>query len=303
MQRRAYPGGPVGLAALAALAGLLVGCTSGDGGGGRTGDGKQGASADSSPTAEPGRYQTLPEPCGELEPQVLREALFPEGPAEDAAGVSAALEGEAAITFDTDRRAGCSWQHATALGSRHLSLDFERVVSYDTAVSDGDRAVRLFEERAAKAGIPATAPEVSEEPSQDGTADGGPPPDASPDGASPDGSASPGAGDAESTGDAGDADAPEEPGTSSPSGPPAPDPALAPRPLEGIGEAAYLDDELVTADAGVHRDITLVFRTANVIVTVEYDQWSTDKRRLPDSEELQQQARKLAQRLAERFDG
>ncbi|MBB1247122.1 hypothetical protein GL263_26765, partial [Streptomyces durbertensis] len=80
------------------------------------------------------------------------------------------------------------------------------------------------------------------------------------------------------------------------------DPALAPRPLPGIGDAAYLNDRLVTADAGLHRDITVVFRAGNVLVTVEYNEWSNDKRRIPGSEELQEKAQKLAKQLAARLD-
>ncbi|NGO73689.1 hypothetical protein G5C65_36270, partial [Streptomyces sp. SB3404] len=76
---------------------------------------------------------------------------------------------------------------------------------------------------------------------------------------------------------------------------------LSPRSLDGIGDTAYINDKLDTEDSGVHRDITLVFRTANVIAVVEYDQWVTDKRRIPDSAELQDKARKLAEHLAGEF--
>ncbi|MCZ0971310.1 hypothetical protein O1L55_07050 [Streptomyces albulus] len=49
----------------------------------------------------------------------------------------------------------------------------------------------------------------------------------------------------------------------------------------------------------MHRDITVVFRTSNVIVTLTYDQWSTDKTQLPESQELQDKARSLAGELAD----
>ncbi|MBW1602648.1 hypothetical protein JJV70_11120 [Streptomyces sp. JJ66] len=337
MQRRTYLGG---VAVLATLAAVVTGCTSGSANGGQTREGTSDAAGKARPTVPPGRYRTLPEPCGALNQDTLRAALYP-GQEADATGpeaVTAALEGTAAVTYDTDRRVGCSWQSTTARGSRHLTVDLERVVSYDPAVSDNDRAAELYEERAEKADIPdaapPTEPPADAEPSADQSADestGQPTADpqssnASPGPASPDAApepdatteaeAEPGSEAEAEAPDATDADTDADPratrtpadgtapgATATASGATAPDPALAPRPLDGLAEAAYLDDELATADAGVHRDITLVFRTGNVIVTVEYDQWSTDKRRLPDSEELQEQARRLAQQLAERLDG
>ncbi|GAA4660661.1 hypothetical protein GCM10023347_10250 [Streptomyces chumphonensis] len=308
MRRRTYRGGS---AALVALAVALTGCTADAGESGGTTDGKSGSTGASETSVEPGRYRTLPEPCGSLGRESLRAALFPEDVGRGAD--DATLEGEAAVTFDTDRRVGCTWKSATSLGSHHLTLDFERVVSYDPEVSDGDRAVELFDQRATEADIPATAP-PTDEPSDPAASDGGS--EEPSDGASeePSGAASEAPGDEASREPSGaDEEGPDPasaPGGTPPAGPgpdgepdaETPDPALAPRPLEGVGEAAYLDDELVTADAGVHRDITLVFRKGNVIVTVQYNQWSTDKRRLPDSEELQRQAGRLAQQIAERLD-
>jgi hypothetical protein len=52
----------------------------------------------------------------------------------------------------------------------------------------------------------------------------------------------------------------------------------------------------------VHRDITLVFRKANVLVTVEYSQWSTDNSVIPTSPDLQDGARKVAAELAHQLD-
>ncbi len=72
--------------------------------------------------------------------------------------------------------------------------------------------------------------------------------------------------------------------------------------LDDLGDAAFLNDKLITADSGVHRDVTVVFRTSNVIVTIGYDQWSTDKSMLPESQELQDRARSLAGELVERFN-
>ncbi|MCZ7417420.1 MULTISPECIES: DUF3558 domain-containing protein [unclassified Streptomyces] len=329
MRRRAYLGGP---AALAALTVVLTGCTDGVGGG--PNDGKSDASASSTPDMKPGRYRTLPEPCGSLDRDALRKALFPEGGGEGSTAsahpADSVLDGEAAVTFDTDRRVGCSWKSSTPLGSRHLTLDFERVVSYDPEVSDDDRALELFDLRAAEAGIPAEPPTGDAGEDGDGGSDGDGEETGEPS-EEPSGSASPPASGTASdepasaaAKDAGDdAGAPDDGGGATqpatagqeppptdgatgdgPSGRATPglDPELAPRPLDDVGENAYLDDELVTADAGVHRDVTLVFRTGNVIVTVQYNQWSTDKRRLPDSEELQRQADRLAKQIARRLD-
>ncbi|CAM5633869.1 hypothetical protein SRIMM317S_05344 [Streptomyces rimosus subsp. rimosus] len=52
----------------------------------------------------------------------------------------------------------------------------------------------------------------------------------------------------------------------------------------------------------MHRDVSIVFRSSNVIVTITYDQWSADKAALPDSKDLQDKAQALAQELADRFN-
>lgn len=293
MRRRAYVGG---VTAVATLAVGLAACTGGDGAQ-SSDDAKPGTGSSSVPSAEPGTYQGLPEPCGSVDQSTLRNVLLPD--AADAGGTPAALEGTADVTYDIDRRVGCRWKNATSLGSHHLTVDFERVVSYDPAVSDNDKATELYDAKALKAEIPATPPatgessgaantEATQDPSDDPTQSDSPDPPSS------------GTPDAEGT-----ADDTESGGTAEGAGDdssPSPDPDLAPRPLSDIGDTAYLNDELTTADSGVHRDITLVFRTGNVIVTVEYDQWSTDKRRLPDSAGLQERAQAVAKQLAERLD-
>jgi hypothetical protein len=58
---------------------------------------------------------------------------------------------------------------------------------------------------------------------------------------------------------------------------------------------------LKTQDSGVHRDITIVFRKSNVLVTVEYSEWSTDNSVDPGSQELQDGARKVAGEVADQF--
>jgi hypothetical protein len=84
---------------------------------------------------------------------------------------------------------------------------------------------------------------------------------------------------------------------------PSPKPSLPPRTLDGIGDDAFIDDRLKTAadGRGSHRDITLVFRTSNVLVTVEYSQSIADAQRTPVSAELQKYAKTLARQLAEQF--
>ncbi|GAA2416798.1 hypothetical protein GCM10010420_53830 [Streptomyces glaucosporus] len=303
MQRKGYAAGAVLVAVLAAGS---VSCTGSSAPGVSAADSKSGSVSAEAVTAPPGTYRDLPEPCGAVGVDVLREML--PGAEDDASaerdggGTPSAYEGEQAVTYDNDRRVGCRWKSSTGLGSRHLLVDFERVVSYDPAVSDDERAARLYEDMALKAGIP-TAPAAQEE---------------SPEAEEPEGTATEGdAPDSEETGKAAETeDAGETGGTedgaetgAAESGEPevatpqaTSDTDLAPRPLEGVGDAAYIDDELVTADSGVHRDITLVFRTGNVIVTVRYEQWLTDRRRLPDSAELQEKALKLAGELAGRFE-
>jgi len=300
VQRRGYA---TGAALVAVLAVGSVGCTGDSGSGGATADSKPGSVSAEAATAPPGTYRDLPEPCGTVGLDVLR-AMLPgagggDAPEDGGEGdeTPAAYEGERTVTYDNDRRVGCRWKSSTGLGSRHLLVDFERVVSYDPAVSDDERAERLYEDMVAEAGIPASPPAnegAPESPKSPGTAESSRAPEGP---KAPEESETPETGTARPEADAGKTGEPDVPARPSASAA-----ELAPRPLDGIGDAAYIDDELVTAGSGVHRDITLVFRTGNVIVTVEYEQWATDKRRLPDSAELQQKARTLAGRLAEEFD-
>ncbi|GAA3659124.1 hypothetical protein ACG5V6_21430 [Streptomyces chitinivorans] len=307
MQRKAYA---TGAALVAALAVGTVGCTGGSGTGGAAADSKPGTVGTAAATAPPGTYRDLPEPCGAVDTGLLKAMLpgagsaSPEDGAEGGDETPAAYEGEQTVTYDDDRRVGCRWKSSTGMGSRHLLVDFERVVSYDPAVSDDERAVRLYEDMVLEAGIPSSPPADEESPGSgqetdgDGTGDGGEADEAPEESGEP--AESDGGDDGVGEdGEDGARDGSGEPGTAVPQ--PAPGAALAPRPLEDVGDAAYIDDELVTADSGVHRDITLVFRTGNVIVTVEYEQWVTDKRRLPDSAELQEKALKLAGQLAGEF--
>ncbi|NGO67999.1 hypothetical protein G5C65_06430, partial [Streptomyces sp. SB3404] len=159
-------GGATGAALALALAGVLSACT-GSGTPDDASDTTGGASAsDSAPP--PGKYDSLPEPCGAVGVGTLKE-MFP-GAADTTDGSGSTpdvtpspFEGEAGVTYDTDRRVGCRWKSPGTLGTRHLKVDFERVVSYDTAVSDDELAEQLFARKAKKADIPlaSTSPESS----------------------------------------------------------------------------------------------------------------------------------------------
>lgn len=93
--------------------------------------------------APPGKYRVLPEPCGAVSASTLK-SLVPD--ASDYAG-------EAELTYDTDRRVGCGWTGKTDEGNRYLHVDFLRVVSYDTAVSDETQATTDYDEKMTAAGI------------------------------------------------------------------------------------------------------------------------------------------------------
>ncbi|MFI9359281.1 hypothetical protein ACWGLP_20120 [Streptomyces lydicus] len=292
MARKSFVPGAA-LVAAAALAAGLAGCSGGSSSGGGAADAKSGDAAAATQAAEPGRYQTLPEACGLPSHSTLRAMLPGDGQRMSSADAEKLYAGQADITYDTDRRVGCHWTRETTEGTRHLSLDIQRVVSYDASVSDDDKAQGIYDGKELAAQIPSG-----------GTDSGAPTPSPSATGKSKgttaDGVANaagkPG-GKATAAGKGGKA----TPGTPSSTTGTGTDPggSTAPRVLDGLGDAAFLDDKLATADSGVHRDVTVVFRTSNVIVTLTYDQWSTDKMMLPDSQELQDKARSLAGELAD----
>ena len=148
------------------------------------------------------------------------------------------------------------------------------MVSYDPSVSDNDRAARDFQSMAQAAHVPLISPASSASPSS--SSSGSPSPSSSP----------------------------SSSGSPSPSAPGSADPgdSLSPRRIGGIGDEAYLDDDLVTEGADVHRDVTVVFRTANVLVTIVFSQWSTGTPAAPPSADLQLGADRVAQELAGQFD-
>ncbi|MFI0261437.1 hypothetical protein ACH4OW_20645 [Streptomyces sp. NPDC017056] len=292
MQRRSFVPGAA-LVTAATLAATLTAC-SGSSGSGRTADDtKSGDSAAMAQSAEPGKYKTLPEPCRLPSKNTLRKMLPPSA-TEQPQDAEKVYAGTADITYDTDRRVGCRWKREAPEGTRHLSLDFERVVSYDPAVSDDDKAQSVYAKKELAAKLPA------------GPGTSSPPPSAK----TP-GDAGSGAADDKEGGkgtDGGKASPAVSGSPVPPTGSPSDDPSstpgagTAPRVLDGLGDAAFLNDKLITADSGVHRDVTVVFRSSNVIVTITYDQWSTDKAALPDSKDLQDKAQALAQELTDHFN-
>ncbi|UZJ30715.1 hypothetical protein [Streptomyces endophytica] len=320
MPRKPFAPGAA-LVAVAALAAGLAGCTGGPGTDGDAADAKGGDPAATSQSAEPGRYQTLPEACGLPSRSTVRAMLPGDGQHLSGTEADKLYGGQADITYDTDRRVGCHWTRETDAGTRHLSLDIQRVVSYDAAVSDDDKAQEIYDSKELAAQIPSgggagsspTAPPSkgakgtkSTEDAKDtksakgGATAAGKNPEKTPSGESgKDGATGkPGAG--ASANPSGDPSAASTaPSTTDPSA--SGDASTAPRVLDGLADAAFLNDKLITADSGVHRDVTVVFRTSNVIVTITYDQWSTDKSMLPESQELQDKARSLADELSDRL--
>ncbi|MDH6488228.1 DUF3558 domain-containing protein [Streptomyces sp. SAI-127] len=273
MQRKAYV---PGVAAL--LAALLAGCTGSSGGGGPTDDANPGAAGTASPAAQPGKYRTLPEPCGVVGQSSL-DALLPGiQQIADEDQRAKAYEGQATLTYDTDRKVGCRWKVEGTDSTEYLAVDFERVVSYDNAVSDDSQAEQLFAQTELKADLPVAATSsATSDVEESGTAG----PTASPT-ATASGSASPS-------------------GSASASATPT---DLQPRVLDDLGDEAFLDDVLSNSGSTAQqRKVTVAFRTSNVIVTIEYEEQPTTIGVTPDSKEMQDNARKLASQLAGSLSG
>ncbi|WP_444971022.1 DUF3558 domain-containing protein [Streptomyces sp. SAI-25] len=276
---------------VALLAALAVGCSAGSGGGASDADSKPGNPAVT--TAPPGKYRTLPAPCRAVPDSTLKD-LLPGIAQLSRQQQEKALRGAATITYDTDRKVGCSWKSTAPDSSRNLTIDFERVVSYDPAVSDEDRARALYVKKENAAELPGTG---------GGSPEKGKGATASAEGEEKEkGTSKPG-------GDQGSADPSASPSpSSSASGAPGPsgsgDEDLRPRVLDGLGDAAFLDDLLTRAGSTAqHRTVSVVFRTSNVLVTVRYGEQPTLVTKVPDSKELQEKARSLARKLAEVISG
>ncbi|MFI2370414.1 DUF3558 domain-containing protein [Streptomyces sp. NPDC018833] len=311
MQRKAYVPG-----AAALLAALVTGVTSCTSGGGTT-DSATDAKANGAPAsaAPPGRYRTLLEPCGSVERGTLKDLLpgvvtLPEDQQQQV------LRGTPAVTYDTDRRAACSWKGQSPDSSHQVRVDFERVVSYDPAVSDDNRAQEVFAEKQSATSVPVALRPGDGGPEGETTASPSTTPSAG-SGATPDletrggkGTEAPGKPeDPESSGQPSDDASPDgspdgsanDPG-GSPSGS-ASTAGLEPRVLEGLGNAAFIDDVLGRAgNTAQRRTVSVVFRTSNVIVTVVYAEQPALVTEVPDSQELQEKAQSVARRLAELFE-
>ena len=181
---------------------------------------------------------------------------------------------------------------ASTAATDHLFVDFERVVSYDNTVSDETKAEELYAARQTAADLPEPAASASASASESASGSATPSPSGSPSGGA--------------SGPAGDngsgSGAPSAPSaTASPSQTPA---DLQPRVLDDLGDEAFLDDKLNTGSSTAQqRTVTVVFRTSNVIVTIEYEEQPAAVGAVPDSKEMQDRARNLAAQLADTLGG
>ncbi|MEW2050461.1 DUF3558 domain-containing protein [Streptomyces sp. NBC_00377] len=274
MQRKAYVPGVVAL-----LAALLAGCTGGSDEGGETDNSNPGEAGTASAVAQPGKYATLPEACGVVSRSTLDSLLPGVKQLADQTQRDTAYAGEATLTYDTDRKVGCRWKVESSDATDHLLVDFERVVSYDNGVSDDNQAEALFAKKVTAADLPAPAVSSTGVPS----AAGSPSPSAT-------GSASP-------------SSAVSSSASASPSStvPPA---ALQSRLLEDLGDEAFIDDTLASSGSTAkQRTVIVAFRTSNVLVTIEYEEQPAIVGAVPDSEEMQDKARKLAAQLDDSLAG
>ncbi|MEU8752200.1 DUF3558 domain-containing protein [Streptomyces chartreusis] len=283
MQRKAYVSGVAAL-----LAALLAGCTGSSDSGGATDDSNPGDTGTATATAEPGRYRTLPEPCGVVGEDTLDSLLPGIQELTDADQQEKAYEGTPTLTYDTDRKIGCRWKVDSADATDHLFVGFDRVVSYDTSVSDDSEAEQIFATKQEAADLPEPTSSDSDTAGGEGTASTGP-------SGSPSGSPSSPAANSAS---------PSVSSSTSPSASASTDDAAAaelqPRVLEDLGDEAFLDDQLAgSGSTAQQRTVTVAFRTSNVIVTIEYEEQAATVGVVPDSEEMQDRAQKLAARLAD----
>ncbi|MFE5374289.1 DUF3558 domain-containing protein [Streptomyces mirabilis] len=278
MQRKAYV---PGIAAL--LAALLAGCTGGSGSKGTAADPKPGDISVNTPAAQPGKYRTLPEACAAVSHDSLDSLLPGIREITDQDRRDTAYEGQATLTYDTDRRVGCGWKVESTDATDHLSVDFERVVSYDNAVSDDSRAQDIYATEETAADLPEAS--ASATPSGSGSATATP-------------SATP------STSASSSASSTSSASASTSTGPSETPADLQPRKLSGLGDEAFLNDKLNSGPSTAQqRTVTVVFRTSNVIVRIEYAEQPAASTGTPDSKEMQDKARNLAHKLVDRFNG
>jgi len=281
VQRKAYVSGVAAL-----LVALLAGCTGGSGGGGATDDANPGDAGTASVVAQPGKYRTLPGPCSAVSQDTLDSLLPGIKQIADADQREKAYEGDATLAYDNDRKAGCRWKVDSTTATDRLLVDFERVVSYDNSVSDDTQAQELFAEKETAADLP--EPTSSDSGSSSSSA------------STPSTSSSPSA-DASSSASV----SPSGSGSGSESASSSAAPAnLQPRTLDDLGDEAFLDDVLSgSGSTARQRTVTVVFRTSNVIVTIEYEEQPAAVGAVPDSKEMQDRARNLAAQLADTLGG
>ncbi|WKX19521.1 DUF3558 domain-containing protein [Streptomyces sp. HUAS CX7] len=292
MQRKAYV---PGVAAL--LAALLAGCTGGSEGGATADDSNPGQPGVATEAAEPGKYRTLPEPCGAVGDKALDSLLPGIEEITDEEQREKAYAGEPTLAYDTDRKVGCRWKVESAQATNHLFVDFERVVSYDGAVSDDSEAEQLFAKQVEAADLP--EPVVSESEDSEAPGESGSPSD-SPSGTPSSGEPASGAGGTASA----SASSSSSPSSSSSASSDATPAEVQPRLLDDLGDEAFVDDALSSSGSTAkRRTVTVAFRTSNVMVTIEYAEQSATLGVVPDSEEMQDKARKLASQLADSLGG
>ncbi|MCG7210764.1 DUF3558 domain-containing protein [Streptomyces arenae] len=287
MQRKAYVTGTAAL-----LAALLAGCTSGSSGGDDTSD-KNADTGTATVAAQPGKYRTLPEPCGAVSHDTLDSLLPGIAQITDTDQRDKAYQGDATLTYDTDRKVGCRWKVESTDATDRLSVDFERVVSYDNSVSDDNEAQTIYSQLETAADIPESAPpSATESPSPSGSSSASASPSAS--------SSAPSSASASASASSGD-----PAGSASASASSSVTPAdLQPRVLTDLGDEAYLDDQLSgSGSTAEQRTVTVVFRTSNVVVTIEYEEQPMATGTVPDSKEMQDRAQNLAAQLAEALNG
>jgi hypothetical protein len=300
VQRKAYVPGVVAL-----LAALLAGCTGGSGDAGSDDNANPGQADTSAPAAQPGRYATLPEACGVVSRATLDSLLPGIQQLTDVTRRDTAYAGEATLTYDTDRKVGCRWKVESADATDHLLVDLERVVSYDNAVSDEAQAETLFAKKVTAADLP--APAASTPTGAAGAAGAGGTGGAGGVSPSPAATNSPGAG-ASSSSSASSSVRPSvssvSPSASASASPTTPVADLQPRLLDGLGDEAFVDDALGSSGSTVaQRTVTVAFRTSNVLVTIQYEEQPAVVGVTPDSEEMQDKARKLAAQLVDSLAG
>ncbi|MEU7383807.1 DUF3558 domain-containing protein [Streptomyces sp. NPDC042207] len=294
MLRKAYVPGAAALAAL-----LLGGCTGGSSSDGGADNANPGGSEATTAAAQPGRYRTLPEACRAVGHNTLDSLLPGIKQIMDVDQRDKAYEGQATLTYDTDRKVGCRWKVDSSDATDHLYVDFERVVSYDNTVSDDDQAQSVFAAKRDAAHLPeptATESSASTTGSKSGSDAGS---GSTPSSSSPSPSSS-----ASSASSASSSSAPDSPSSSTSASGDATPPDLQPRVLSDLGDEAFVDDALGNAGSTARqRTVTVAFRTSNVVVTIVYEEQPATAGIVPDSKEMQDNARKLAARLADSLGG